>query len=73
MGQFADLGSISAWGKFIDYRLLNKNDRSQGRVTITDGPYADKMEVDVILDTSKYRSSKRDPFVTENYSSSLDS
>jgi hypothetical protein len=53
MGQFADLG-LSQHGaslSIIDYST--KTTDAQGRVTITDGPYADKMEVDVILDTSK--------------------
>lgn len=53
MGQFADLG-LSQHGaslSIIDYSTKTTDD--QGRVTITDGPYADKMEVDVILDTSK--------------------
>ena len=53
MGQFADLG-LSQHGaslSIIDYST--KTTDAQGRVTITDGPYADKMEVDVILDTSQ--------------------
>lgn len=53
MGQFADLG-LSQHGasiSIIDYST--KTTDSLGRVTITDGPYADKMEVDVVLDTSQ--------------------
>ena len=53
MGQFADLG-LSQHGaslSIIDYST--KTTDAQGRVTITDGPYADKMEVDVVLDTSQ--------------------
>lgn len=53
IGQFADLG-LSQHGaslSIVDYST--KNTDAQGRITITDGPYADKMEVDVILDTSK--------------------
>lgn len=52
IGQFADLG-LSQHGasiSIIDYST--KTTDAQGRVTITDGPYADKMDVDVILDTS---------------------
>jgi hypothetical protein len=52
MGQFANLG-LSQHGaslSIIDYST--KTTDAQGRVTITDGPYADKMEVDVVLDTS---------------------
>jgi hypothetical protein len=53
IGQFADLG-LSQHGasiSIIDYST--KTTDSQGRVTITDGPYADKMDVDVVLDTSQ--------------------
>ena len=53
MGQFADLG-LSQHGaslSIIDYST--KTTDALGRVTITDGPYADKMEVDVVLDTSQ--------------------
>jgi len=53
IGQFADLG-LSQHGasiSIIDYST--KTTDAQGRVTITDGPYADKMDVDVILDTSQ--------------------
>ena len=53
MGQFADLG-LSQHGaslSIVDYST--KTTDAQGRVTITDGPYADKMEVDVVLDTSQ--------------------
>jgi len=53
IGQFANLG-LSQHGaslSIIDYST--KNTDSQGRITITDGPYADKMEVDVVLDTSQ--------------------
>ena len=52
IGQFADLG-LSQHGasiSIIDYST--KTTDAQGRVTITDGPYADKIDVDVILDTS---------------------
>ena len=52
IGQFADLG-LSQHGasiSIIDYST--KTTDAQGRITITDGPYADKMDVDVILDTS---------------------
>lgn len=53
MGQFASLG-LSQHGaslSIVDYST--KTTDAQGRVTITDGPYADKMEVDVVLDTSQ--------------------
>jgi hypothetical protein len=53
IGQFADLG-LSQHGaslSIVDYST--KNTDAQGRITITDGPYADKMEVDVVLDTSQ--------------------
>lgn len=53
IGQFADLG-LSQHGasiSIIDYST--KTTDAQGRVTITEGPYADKMDVDVVLDTSQ--------------------
>ena len=53
IGQFADLG-LSQHGasvSIVDYSVKNTDD--QGRVTITEGAYADKMEVDVVLDTSQ--------------------
>ena len=53
IGQFADLG-LSQHGasvSIVDYSVKSTDD--QGRVTITEGAYADKMEVDVVLDTSQ--------------------
>lgn len=53
IGQVADLG-LSQHGasvSIVDYSVKNTDD--QGRVTITEGAYADKMEVDVVLDTSQ--------------------
>lgn len=53
IGQFADIG-LSQHGaslSIIDYST--KTTDAQGRISITEGPYADKMEVDVILDTSQ--------------------
>jgi hypothetical protein len=58
IGQFADLG-LSQHGasiSIIDYST--KTTDAQGRVTITDGPYADKMDVDVVLDTSQIGQAK---------------
>lgn len=53
IGQFADLGLAQhgASLSIIDYSV--KNTDAEGRVTITEGAYADKMEVDVVLDTSQ--------------------
>ena len=53
IGQFADLGLAQhgASLSIIDYSV--KDTDAQGRVTITEGAYADKMEVDVVLDTSQ--------------------
>jgi hypothetical protein len=53
VGQFADLG-LSQHGaslSIIDYSVKDTDD--EGRVTITEGAYADKMDVDVVLDTSQ--------------------
>jgi hypothetical protein len=53
IGQVADLG-LSQHGasvSIVDYSVKNTDD--EGRVTITEGAYADKMEVDVVLDTSQ--------------------
>lgn len=53
IGQFADLG-LSQHGasvSIVDYSV--KSTDAEGRVTITEGAYADKMEVDVVLDTSQ--------------------
>jgi hypothetical protein len=54
IGQFADLGFSQHGASYsiIDYSV--KSTDSQGRVTITDGPYANKLEVDVILDTEVF-------------------
>lgn len=54
IGQFADLG-FSQHGaslSIIDYST--KTTDAEGRITITEGAYANKMEVDVVLDTSAY-------------------
>ena len=53
IGQFADLGLAQhgASLSIIDYSV--KSTDEEGRVTITEGAYADKMEVDVVLDTSQ--------------------
>lgn len=54
VGQFADLGFAQHGASFsiIDYSTKTTDD--QGRVTITDGPYANKLEVDVIMNTSEF-------------------
>lgn len=54
LGQFADLGFSQHGANFsiIDYSV--KATDAEGRVTITDGPYANKLEVDVVLDTSAF-------------------
>lgn len=54
IGQFADLGFSQHGANFsiIDYSV--KATDAEGRVTITDGPYANKLEVDVVLDTSAF-------------------
>lgn len=58
IGQFADLG-LSQHGasmSIIDYST--KTTDATGRVTITPGAFANKMEVDVILDTSGFKQVK---------------
>lgn len=54
IGQFADLG-FSQHGaniSIVDYSV--KATDAEGRITVTPGAYANKMEVDVVLDTSVY-------------------
>jgi len=53
IGQFADLGLAQhgASVSIVDYSV--KSTDAEGRVTITEGAYADKMDVDVVLDTSQ--------------------
>ena len=53
IGQFADLGLAQhgASLSIVDYSV--KSTDAEGRVTITEGAYADKMDVDVVLDTSQ--------------------
>ena len=58
IGQFADLG-FSQHGmnlSIIDYST--KSTDASGRVTITPGAFSDKMEVDVVLDTSTFKQVK---------------
>ena len=58
IGQFADLG-FSQHGmnlSIIDYST--KSTDASGRVTITPGAYSDKMELDVVLDTSTFKQVK---------------
>ena len=58
IGQFADLG-FSQHGmnlSIIDYST--KSTDANGRVTITPGAYSDKMELDVVLDTSTFKQVK---------------
>jgi hypothetical protein len=54
IGQFADLGFSQHGASFSIIDYSTKTTDSQGRVTITDGPYANKLEVDVILDTAVF-------------------
>ena len=54
VGQFADLG-LSQHGaniSIIDYSV--KATDAEGRITVTPGAYANKMEVDVVLDTAVF-------------------
>jgi len=54
IGQFADLG-FSQHGaslSIIDYSV--KTTDAEGRITVTEGAYANKMEVDVVLDTAVF-------------------
>ena len=54
IGQFADLG-FSQHGaniSIVDYSV--KATDAEGRITVTPGAYANKMEVDVVLDTAVY-------------------
>ncbi len=58
IGQFSDLG-LSQHGmnlSIIDYST--KTTDTSGRVTITPGAFSDKMEVDVVLDTSTFKQVK---------------
>lgn len=54
IGQFADLGFSQHGASYsiIDYSV--KTTDAEGRVTITDGPYANKLDVDVVLNTSAF-------------------
>ena len=54
IGQFADLGFSQHGASFSIIDYSTKRTDAQGRVTITDGPYANKLDVDVILDTSAF-------------------
>lgn len=54
IGQFADLGFSQHGASYSIIDYSTKTTDSQGRVTITDGPYANKLDVDVILDTSVF-------------------
>lgn len=54
IGQFADLGFSQHGANFSIVDYSTKTTDSQGRVTITDGPYANKLELDVVLDTSAF-------------------
>ena len=54
IGQFADLGFSQHGASFSIIDYSTKTTDSQGRVTITDGPYANKLDVDVILDTAVF-------------------
>jgi len=58
IGQFADLGfsQHGASMSIIDYST--KTTDAQGRVTITPGAYANKMEVDVVLNTASFKQAK---------------
>jgi hypothetical protein len=54
IGQFADLG-FSQHGanlSIVDYSV--KTTDAEGRITVTPGAFANKLEVDVVLDTSVY-------------------
>ena len=54
IGQFADIGLSQHGANFSIIDYSTKTTDSQGRVSITDGPYANKLEVDVVLDTSAF-------------------
>jgi hypothetical protein len=54
IGQFADLGFSQHGASFSIIDYSTKTTDSQGRVTITDGPYANKLDVDVVLDTAVF-------------------
>jgi len=54
IGQFADLGFSQHGASYSIIDYSTKTTDSQGRVTITDGPYANKLDVDVILDTAVF-------------------
>ena len=56
LGQFADLGLSQHGATFsiIDYSV--KTTDAQGRITITPGPFANRMDVDIVLDTAVYGS-----------------
>ena len=54
IGQFADLGFSQHGASFSIIDYSTKTTDAQGRVTIIEGPYANKLDVDVILDTSAF-------------------
>jgi hypothetical protein len=54
IGQFADLGFSQHGASFSIIDYSTKTTDAQGRVTITDGPYANKLDVDVILETAAF-------------------
>ena len=54
IGQFADLGFSQHGANYSIIDYSTKTTDAQGRVTITDGAFANKLEVDVILDTSQF-------------------
>jgi hypothetical protein len=54
IGQFADLGFSQHGASYSIIDYSTKTTDSQGRVTITEGPYANKLDVDVILDTAVF-------------------
>ena len=54
IGQFADLGFSQHGASYSIIDYSTKTTDSQGRITITNGPYANKLDVDVVLDTAAF-------------------
>ena len=54
MGQYADLGYSQHGAGFSILDYSTKTTDANGRVTITPGPYTNKMDIDVIIDTDQF-------------------
>jgi hypothetical protein len=71
IGQFADLGFSQHGASYSIIDYSTKTTDSQGRVTITDGPYANKLDVDVVLDTAVFGVARNISNGSANYSGAV--